>query len=74
VTETVNDELAGIVKAIEIFCCPAQAEMSPDRVMSIANIVYQALSGGPRSSYGLGFYKAALFIANARKLPKEPQS
>jgi hypothetical protein len=68
VTETINEELAGITKAMEFFCCPARAGMTPDMVMSIANRVYRTLSCGPRSSYGLGFYTAAKYIANARKL------
>jgi hypothetical protein len=72
--ETVNDELAGIAKAIEFFCCPARSEMSPEMVMSIADSVYRTLNGGPRSSFGLGYYNAAQFIANARTITEEPQS
>ena len=73
-TEEVYDELAGIAKAMEFFCCPARAELSPEMVMSIADSVYRTLSGGPRSSYGMGFYNAAQFIANARKVSKESET
>lgn len=70
-TEKDHDELAGIVQAMEFFSCPAQAELSPEMVMVIANGVYSTLSLGSRSRYGMGFYTAAQFIADARKHPRD---
>jgi len=66
-----HDELAGIVQAMEFFCCPDQAEMSPAMVMVIANGVCSTLSQGLWSSYGMGFYTAARLIADARKHPRD---
>jgi hypothetical protein len=74
VNETDKDKAAGIAKAIEFFNCPDRAEMSPETVMSIAVGVYRTLNPGPSSIYGMGFYNAAQFIANARKLSTKPYS
>ena len=71
VAERDHDEFAGIVQAIEFFCCPDQAEMSPEMVMVIANGVYSTLKPGSSSRYGMGFYTAARFIADARKHPSD---
>ncbi len=68
--ENDKDEAAGFAKAVEFFNNPAQADMSPEKIVSIASGVYQRLIGYSMASYGLGFFTAARVIANTKRQSK----
>ncbi len=65
-----KDEAAGFAKATEFFNSPAQAGMSPDKIVSIASGVYKRLIDYSMASYGLGFFNAAHVIADTKRLSK----
>jgi len=62
----ISEETQGFNKAMDFFSSKSREKMSKQMVLSIAKQVLDKTSHTAKSSFGAGFYDAAVIIARTR--------